>query len=1499
VFRYIANLLGPPACAIHSDVFLMSAWHYLMTDIIVKQQPRMRMLRIQGERERLIMYYNEHVDPPLCDDSFEQFLKFLSLLYRDVEGDVPSFAGPMIEEYWTQDVTGHAARSSSRLVALYNFVILNREFNGQMPVNIYVPYCRMLATICQTPRAAAVCYNMLRNQLGPVTVTLDHIFNTLHIVHQNLRTDETPNQNIQVNTAEINGLRTAVELISAVVKNSEHARAGLVDHPSYNPVVLFVALLGCSLPIHFKAACIDTLSAFACTPDGALRVWQYMEAAKLVPGTTYVSVHPQPGMQTDLEEVESWSCVYPVTIAFLRLLDVLTDRPLPIIVGGPVFRNGFDPYMNYLREWVFPKFLNRTYSIPEQRWLVGSLCLKVMEKILRKFSCVSDNVLFNDSTTLVIKDTTENGAYLAYNLLGHLMQNGQLLRLILKIIVEGTHIIDTELEQQTSQRELKTCILLALRIIQQALIQQDNFLCEVRNSNASLIVTSLDQLLKGINPRTNRPDYCATFGKLVGYFSEMPHQALAAARILLLLTRKGKLAEHLAVAFTVNNGSEAQSILSGFAGALDLSAYDEPPPGKESDWNDAQLRTAIAQTIIRMIQQCIELHNAPNVAHLLLGFDVTRPLHTAALHPPGYAGTAKSCLHNTRALLDLARIVQSRFSTSLVELCYKLIYVLCHDVHTSKPVLRYLRSANRGNFFVDHLNKFPSLNGEGAMYSSKILMQQCWLLKMLAIELRMSAEGNQRSYVRNIVTPLVSDQGEIGSSRQQPLRRKLMLILDEIIKINVPNVPPPNLIHFDQSEVERLLKGCHYTECKDGPTQVDISALHDHLALEKLTEAVNMSGNVEVINKEIAEIVRNAVLHNAKSRLEYARKSCLTAWREVAGTIVVACPADLLGGEAKMRFLLEVSTELLSLINKNSKLGEALTHLTEVVLINMKSLAQLLKHSGPNRGEAEQPAMNGAATTIAVNAYAGELVPIAELVLNALATIASGKQVARSHLYTALLEILKIVKVPAEQEIDNARRSVGDRALNVNDAHERLQRMVTDLINSGGDSLKDVVCRDVCNGHVVVRVVALSLIDDVLAVDYTGAWLDYLSRKGYLAHLIESLVQDDRDLIALLERNADDRVIHVFVAKRRPANPGQGPDGGGARSELYQKVFGPVMQLLCAISSAVKCNNQDCISQLQNFLIAHSDIILVILQQRHNDDVTDLALNEMAYACKVVARAGSHLIGDIHQGRMYKMHETMVAILPWAIALRPNQLETTRLEMIEGILHSCTDLLIPTIYDRKACYLLFSPNLMATNEVAPRFGGQRGQESHSPLRLGLLVHSLPEFSDLLRAVTEKKRNRTNRLMDVNGLAAIELQELLPEEVRNAIQDAGQQRGIVREYIVKEVKSLSWQQSLTMAIIEQMTYILWRHLEFYLLHYVPPHETALELLNRTGMATEAGAVVTVEEVESLRASMANVFTESYFRRLQVAQGIIDGEGFNRDRFLAPSIRRLKELTQRCA
>ena len=77
------------------------------------------------------------------------------------------------------------------------------------------------------------------------------------------------------------------------------------------------------------------------------------------------------GLQTELEEVESRAEEYPLTRAFLKLLDVMTNVSIPTNLGTGHRTPGFDPYLFYVKDNVFLKFSGRAYRNETEKWQVS------------------------------------------------------------------------------------------------------------------------------------------------------------------------------------------------------------------------------------------------------------------------------------------------------------------------------------------------------------------------------------------------------------------------------------------------------------------------------------------------------------------------------------------------------------------------------------------------------------------------------------------------------------------------------------------------------------------------------------------------------------------------------------------------------------------------------------------------------------------------------------------------------------------------------------------------------------------------------------------------------------------------------------------------------------------------------------------------------------------------------------------------------------------------
>lgn len=58
---------------------------------------------------------------------------------------------------------------------------------------------------------------------------------------------------------------------------------------------------------------------------------------------------------------------FPMTRAFLSLMDSLTDIPVPPGLGAGLRAPGFQPYLEFVKGCVFEKFYARSYKNPSEK----------------------------------------------------------------------------------------------------------------------------------------------------------------------------------------------------------------------------------------------------------------------------------------------------------------------------------------------------------------------------------------------------------------------------------------------------------------------------------------------------------------------------------------------------------------------------------------------------------------------------------------------------------------------------------------------------------------------------------------------------------------------------------------------------------------------------------------------------------------------------------------------------------------------------------------------------------------------------------------------------------------------------------------------------------------------------------------------------------------------------------------------------------------------------
>ena len=201
------------------------------------------------------------------------------------------------------------------------------------------------------------------------------------------------------------------------------------------------ALKGCAVPLNLKAEIMEVLAAFAQSSDLAYTLWNSIEVAQILATTTATTSPNVKGLQTELEDVESRAEEYPLTRAFLKLLDTLTNVTIPANLGAGHRNPGFDPYLVYVKDSVFLKCNGRAYRNETDKWQITSACLKLFLKLLSNYEPSLED--FHD----VYVELPSGGSGVrskqpGYHLLVQCLNETHFLRLVLNVVDHGCQILD-------------------------------------------------------------------------------------------------------------------------------------------------------------------------------------------------------------------------------------------------------------------------------------------------------------------------------------------------------------------------------------------------------------------------------------------------------------------------------------------------------------------------------------------------------------------------------------------------------------------------------------------------------------------------------------------------------------------------------------------------------------------------------------------------------------------------------------------------------------------------------------------------------------------------------------------------------------------------------------------------------------------------------------------------------------------------------------------------
>ncbi|XP_049630227.1 nuclear pore complex protein Nup205 [Suncus etruscus] len=1623
----------------YQEEFYIRRIHNLITDFLALMPMKVKQLRNRADEDARMIHMSVQMgnEPPI---SLRKDLEHLMLLIGELYKK-NAFNLELALEYWcpseplqTSTIMGSYLgvahqRPPQRQVVLSKFV---RQMGDLLPPTIYIPYLKMLQGLASGPQCAHYCFSLLKvngsshveniQGAGGCPVSWEHFFHSLMLYHEHLRRDLPSADSVQyrhlpsrgITQKEQDGLIAFLQLTSTIITWSENARLTLCEHPHWTPVVVILGLLQCSIPPVLKAELLKTLAAFGRSPEIAASLWQSLEYTQILQTVRAPSQRQAVGIEVELNEIESRNEEYPMTRAFCQLISTLVESSFPANLGAGLRPPGFDPYLQFLRDSVFLRFHSRGYRRAAEKWEVAEVVLEVFYKLLRDYEPQLED--FMDQ--FVELQGEEIIAYKppGFSLIYHLLNESPMLELALSLLEEGVKQLDTY-ASFPGKKHLEKAVQHCLAILNLTLQKENLFMDLLRESQLALIVTPLEQLLQGINPRTKKADNVVNIARYLYHGDTNPELAFESAKILCCISCNSNIQIKLVGDFTHDQGI-SQKLMAGFVECLDNEDTEEfvrlDEEGSDVERKLAGIHHETRIHILNLLITSLE-RNPPNLALYLLGFELKKPVSTTNLQDPGVLGCPRTCLHAILNILKKGTLgrtgpVAVRESPQLAELCYQVIYQLCACSDTSGPTMRYLRTSQ--DFLFSQLQHLPFSNQE---YEIAMLNQMSWLMKTASIELRVTSLNRQRSHTQRLLHLLLDDMpvkpytdGEGGIEDENrsvsgflhfdtstKVRRKILSILDSIdFSQEIPE--PLQLDFFDRTQIEQVIANCEHKNLR-GQTVCNVKLLHRVLVAEvNALQGMAAIGQRPLLMEEISTILQYVVGRNKLLQCLHAKRHALESWRQLVEIILTACPQDLIQTEDRQLIIRDLLQDVHDKILDDEAAQELMPVVAGAVFTLTAHLSQAVRTEqrqtlAPGSGEAHYAFMLDSFTSPSVEspvvgfASIGDssLHIILKKLLDFILKTGGGFQRVRTHLYGSLLYYLQIAQRPDEPDtLEAAKKTMWERLTAPEDVFSKLQRENIAIIESYGAALMEVVCRDACDGHEIGRMLALALLDRIVSVDKQQQWLLYLSNSGYLKVLVDSLVEDDRTLqslltpqppllkalytyeskmafltrvskiqqgaLELLRSGVIVRLAQCQVYDMRPDMDSQGmfslrdtPVFLPTPVDRYRQILLPALRLCQVILTSSMAQHLQAAGQVLQFLISHSDTIQAILRCQ---DVSVGSLQELALLTGIISKAAlpgmlNELDVDVNEGSLMELQGHIRRFQRQCLGLlsrfggsdrlrqfkfqddhvegdrvnKKDEIELAMQQICANVMEYCQSFLLQSSPTFQHTMCLFTPSLSETiNRDGPR------QDTQTPVvpywrlpTLGIILYLLKQSASDFFSYYDSHRQSVTKLQNVEQLPPDEIKELCQSLMPAGVDkiSTAQKYVLARRRLVKLINNRAKLLSLCSFIVETCLFILWRHLEYFLLHYTPtdPQDSLFasrpslrsqrlqdSFASDTNLDFRSGLThVSQHDLDQLQLDAINAFGESLQKKLLDIEGLYS-KVRSRSSFIQALVRRIRGL-----
>ncbi|KAK7077982.1 hypothetical protein SK128_011882 [Halocaridina rubra] len=1500
------------------ETFYCHRLHTILSDFIINFPEKVKAMKNRAdENSRLIMAnLRESLQPPAnLDQPFEELLTCLATLYQDGQ------CGELVEEYWCpHEILPTASlqyrSQGTRQMALFKFVRLPGEY---LPPSLFVPYVNFLTSLATTQRSAQFVYNFLRMNSQPLSqgsnLAWEHFMNALTLYYNNLKVEEpgaidtmyrVRGSHRCIKPQEVEGLLAVLQLIARVAEKDELSRVALCDNASWTPLYVCTGLLTCSVPLSLKIELVNTLTAFSGTPALAQKVWELVEGARLIPLQEGVAGYQPRGLLVDIEEVESSKEEFPLTRALLKLLSSLVRAGIPSLLGAATRQPGFRPYLDMIRDCIFLRHDSRTYRDAGERWAVAKGCLELLHQLL-----TGDFIASSDQRT---------GNPPGHSILLDLVQESLLQKQVLSVLHDGVQILEMYREVP-GQDNLHSSLLLVLQLLVAAHEQQHRVL---DSSTSPEVILGVERLLMGVNAHTGVSDHLLNVIRLVGHHQTLPQHASVACQLLSAAAVSASTQKHL-LSLLTSTATTAMFVRHSFVEIIDHTALDIPE------------HLEAAEAALNLLLKYLPLPS-PNVAHFLLGYlsDGMTNLRSDLLDA-GARGYPRTALHATLAALPAS-------PPSLAEVAYRLVYCLCSDSLTSAATLRYLRSSH------DLLYRTVAM-GLSQADSRLHLLSQGWVLRCVALELRYHDTHQQRSQQARLIHLLVAGA---EPPQQEPLdisqgwvsgmsggRGPLLTLLDAV-DLSIDSPPPLHCEYFTRAP--ELVKSCEGPS-PQGP-MINLRMLHQQLTalLQEGGPSVSVTQHGP-LQDELELVMGHAMMVNRTRELLFAIRHFLEGWRQVVEVVVAVTPPDLIETATHHTFLHTLTHDLTRRLLDDTALPSLTTQLVSTLLMLVTTLRTLYARSSQHNPQYVSLLDSGNVNI--QPEFPSSLQLVLRGLVECVARFRQCSQGVRTFTYGALLNYLQIRADPMERsetEDDSWSLLIAPRETQ----EEQFHRENYEVVREELPQLVDVLAIEAGGGHHVCQVLALTCLSALTALEHRAApltseslLLSHLIDQGHLHRILDALKTDDRQLLSILTDEVKDlRPLYVYEARMsllarlalspygaqqllqsglttrlsemtsldyrplQPVHTSTGEDFLPSAVHRYRSILMAALRVYIAILTALGKDNYSATAHVLRFLASHAEALASGLSAPSIPSLN--ALEEVALLSAAVAGAappGQIAATDPAQleacAQATRLQQLLMALLPHVLphsrlATALNSLpeneegvnvrenaRTATLTTLCSVLNYATTRLVQGGTAARDITLVFRASVDNGSAI-----GAVGK----PLSLATLIDCADQVSRQFLIARKAHESATLQLQSLEGNQPVEhLRQFVSSAVADAASPAAVRR-LAEEHLNEVVSQHKRQVQLAVHAAESAALLLWRHLEYFILHAPSAPGTSQD--DFLGREVGISRTLTSTEVENLRRQAATALQDVLPNLRKVQEEYTESRGHVA--FLDAAITRIRRL-----